>query len=136
MSALAVAAAEVGRLWTRRWQRAREAAEAKEAERRQRARALEEHTARERSWRQEQASVQHLHKAWLADVGLYEDSSGFDDGEGGHGDDEKLGQEHVDRIADAVRPRLIAPEVPRRWVLAELGDDSGVIGAAALTHTG
>lgn len=49
---------------------------------------------------------------------------------------EKLGQEHVDRIADAVRPRLIAPEVPRRWVLAELGDDSGVIGAAALTHTG
>ncbi len=48
---------------------------------------------------------------------------------------EKLGQEHVDRIADAVRPRLIAPEVPRRWVLAELGDDSGVIGAAALTFT-
>ncbi|HUG84871.1 MAG TPA: ROK family protein, partial [Euzebya sp.] len=29
---------------------------------------------------------------------------------------EKLGQDHVDRIAAAAAPRLMAPDVPRRWV--------------------
>lgn len=45
---------------------------------------------------------------------------------------EKLGQDHADRIAAAAQPRLMAPDVPRRWVVASLGDDAGVVGAAAL----
>lgn len=49
---------------------------------------------------------------------------------------EKLGQEHVDRIAEATRPRLMAPDVARRWVVASLGDDSGVVGAAELARAG
>lgn len=47
---------------------------------------------------------------------------------------EKLGQDHVDRIAEATRPRLMAPDVDRRWVVATLGDDSGVVGAAELAR--
>lgn len=43
---------------------------------------------------------------------------------------EKLGQDHVDRLEQATRPRLMAPDVERRWVVATLGDDSGVVGAA------
>ncbi len=47
---------------------------------------------------------------------------------------EKLGQEHVDRIAQATRPRLMAPDVPRQWLVATLGDDAGVVGAAELAR--
>lgn len=47
---------------------------------------------------------------------------------------EKLGQDHVDRIAEAATPRLMAPDVPRRWVVATLGDDAGVVGAAELAR--
>ena len=47
---------------------------------------------------------------------------------------EKLGQEHVDRIAEATTPRLMAPDVERRWVVATLGDDAGVVGAAELAR--
>jgi glucokinase len=47
---------------------------------------------------------------------------------------EKLGQDHVDRIADAVLPRLMAPDVPRRWLIAELGDDAGLVGAAEIAR--
>lgn len=47
---------------------------------------------------------------------------------------DKLGQAHVDRIAAAAAPHLMAPQVARRWVLAELGDDAGVVGAAALAR--
>ncbi len=47
---------------------------------------------------------------------------------------EKLGQDHVDRIAAAAQPRLMAPDVERRWVVASLGDDAGVVGAAALAR--
>jgi glucokinase len=48
---------------------------------------------------------------------------------------EKLGQAHVDRIAEATRPRLMAPDVERRWAVAVLGDDAGVVGAAELART-
>ena len=48
---------------------------------------------------------------------------------------EKLGQDHVDRIAEATLPRLMAPDVPRSWVVATLGDDSGVVGAAELARS-
>ncbi|MGI9018818.1 MAG: ROK family protein [Euzebya sp.] len=47
---------------------------------------------------------------------------------------EKLGQDHVDRIAAATMPRLLAPDVPRRWTVAALGDDAGVVGAAELAR--
>lgn len=47
---------------------------------------------------------------------------------------EKLGQDHVDRIAEATTPRLMTPDVERRWVLATLGDDAGVVGAAHLAR--
>lgn len=47
---------------------------------------------------------------------------------------EKLGQDHVDRIAEATTPRLMTPDVERRWVVATLGDDAGVVGAAQLAR--
>lgn len=47
---------------------------------------------------------------------------------------EKLGQSHADRIREAASPRLMAPDVPRRWVVASLGDDAGVVGAAELAR--
>ena len=47
---------------------------------------------------------------------------------------EKLGQEFVDRIAEAAAPWTMVTDVPRRFVLAELGDDSGVVGAAELAR--
>lgn len=50
----------------------------------------------------------------------------------GGGVAEKLGADLVDRIAAATRPYLLAPDGPRRFVVAELGDDAGVVGAAAL----
>ena len=48
---------------------------------------------------------------------------------------EKLGQSHVDRIEEVTLPRLMAPDVERRWVVASLGDDSGVVGAAELARS-
>lgn len=48
---------------------------------------------------------------------------------------EKLGQDHADRVAAATRPRLMAPDVERDWVVATLGDDAGVVGAAELARS-
>ncbi len=45
---------------------------------------------------------------------------------------EKLGQHLADRIADAAQPWMLQPHPELRFVVAALGDDSGVIGAAAL----
>ncbi|WP_370324269.1 ROK family protein [Euzebya sp.] len=53
----------------------------------------------------------------------------------GGGLTEKFGQDHVDWIAEATRPRLMAPDVERRWVVATLGDDAGVVGAAELARS-
>jgi glucokinase len=48
----------------------------------------------------------------------------------GGGVADKLGDDLLVRIAAAAEPVLLVPAAPRRWVLAELGDDSGIIGAA------
>jgi glucokinase len=53
----------------------------------------------------------------------------------GGGVTEKLGQPLVDRIAEAVRPVLLVPDSPRRFLVAELGDDAGIVGAAHLART-
>ncbi|MBA3280322.1 MAG: ROK family protein [Geodermatophilaceae bacterium] len=45
---------------------------------------------------------------------------------------EKLGQHLADRIAEAAEPWMLQPHPELRFVAAALGDDSGVIGAAAL----
>lgn len=50
----------------------------------------------------------------------------------GGGVAEKLGQPLVDRIAAAARPYLLVPDAQRTFVLAQLGDDAGAVGAAAL----
>lgn len=47
---------------------------------------------------------------------------------------EKLGQEFADRIYEAAKPWMLVPNLERRVVVAELGDDSGVIGAAELAR--
>ncbi|MGI8873471.1 MAG: ROK family protein [Egibacteraceae bacterium] len=47
---------------------------------------------------------------------------------------EKLGQPLVDRIADAARPYLLVADAERRFIVAALGDDAGVVGAAALAR--
>lgn len=52
----------------------------------------------------------------------------------GGGLTERLGQPLVDRIAAAARPCLLVPDVERRYVLAGLGDDSGIVGAAWLAR--
>ncbi|MBA2578964.1 MAG: ROK family protein [Euzebyaceae bacterium] len=51
----------------------------------------------------------------------------------GGGLTEKLGQDLADRVAAAARPYMLVPG-DRRVVVAELGDDSGVVGAAALAR--
>ncbi|MGH8909197.1 MAG: ROK family protein, partial [Egibacteraceae bacterium] len=48
---------------------------------------------------------------------------------------EKLCQSLADRLAAAARPYLLVPDAGRRFVAAALGDDSGVIGAAALARS-
>jgi glucokinase len=48
---------------------------------------------------------------------------------------EKLGSTLAERLADAMRPHLIVPEQPRRTAIAQLGDDSGVVGAAWVART-
>lgn len=45
---------------------------------------------------------------------------------------EKLGQDLADRIGAAAQPWMLQPHPELRFVAAALGDDSGVIGAAAL----
>jgi len=45
---------------------------------------------------------------------------------------EKLGQDLADDIAAATAPWTLVPNAQRTFVVAELGDDPGVIGAAAL----
>ena len=47
---------------------------------------------------------------------------------------EKLGQDLADRIADAAAPWMLRPNPDLAWVPAALGDDSGVVGAAALAR--
>lgn len=47
---------------------------------------------------------------------------------------EKLGQPFADDIAEAARPWRLVPDSPLNVVVAELGDDSGVIGAAELAR--
>lgn len=50
----------------------------------------------------------------------------------GGGMAEKLGQNLVDRIAAAARPWMLHPNPDLVFDVAQLGDDSGVVGAAAL----
>jgi glucokinase len=50
----------------------------------------------------------------------------------GGGVAEKLGQPLVDRIAAATQPYVLMPDANRSFVVAKLGDDAGVVGAAAL----
>ena len=50
----------------------------------------------------------------------------------GGGMAEKLGQPLADRLAEAAAPWLLAPSPGLRFVVAALGDDSGLVGAAAL----
>lgn len=45
---------------------------------------------------------------------------------------EKLGQDLADRIAAASMPWMLQPDPELRFVTAALGDDSGLVGAAAL----
>lgn len=45
---------------------------------------------------------------------------------------EKLGHDIADDIAAAAEPWMLVPGRDREFVVAELGDDSGIIGAAAL----
>lgn len=47
---------------------------------------------------------------------------------------EKLGQPFADRVREAAQPWMLVPEHDRRVVVAELGDDSGVVGAAELAR--
>lgn len=48
---------------------------------------------------------------------------------------EKLGHDLVDRIRMAAEGQMLAAGGERRFALAELGDDAGVIGAGALART-
>ena len=45
---------------------------------------------------------------------------------------EKLGQDLADRIAEAAAPWMLQPSPDLRFVVAELEDDAGVVGAASL----
>ena len=47
---------------------------------------------------------------------------------------EKLGQDLADRIAAAAAPWMLRPDPELRFTAAELGDDSGLVGAAALAR--
>ncbi len=47
---------------------------------------------------------------------------------------EKLGQDLADRIADAAMPRILRPNPQLRFAVSALGDDAGVVGAAALAR--
>ncbi|MET3808258.1 putative NBD/HSP70 family sugar kinase [Nakamurella sp. UYEF19] len=45
---------------------------------------------------------------------------------------EKLGSKLADRIAEAAAPWMLQPNPELKFVVSELGDDAGVVGAAAL----
>ena len=45
---------------------------------------------------------------------------------------EKLGQDLADRISAAARPWMLQPTPDLRFVVSELEDDAGVVGAASL----
>ncbi len=47
---------------------------------------------------------------------------------------EKMGSGLADRIADATSPWMLQPSPDLRFVVSELGDDAGVVGAAALAR--
>ena len=49
---------------------------------------------------------------------------------------QKLGQDLADRIAAAVRPMLLVPDLPLRVVASALGDDAAVVGCAHLARVG
>ncbi|MGH8931083.1 MAG: ROK family protein [Egibacteraceae bacterium] len=53
----------------------------------------------------------------------------------GGGLTEKLGQPLADQVATAAHPYLLVPKAERFVVAARLGDDSGVIGAAAFARS-
>lgn len=48
----------------------------------------------------------------------------------GGGIAEKLGQDLADAVAEHARPRILHDDADRAYVVAALGDDSGVVGAA------
>ncbi len=50
----------------------------------------------------------------------------------GGGFAEKLGQDLADRIAKSAQPWMLQPAPDLRFVVSELGDDAGVVGAASL----
>jgi glucokinase len=50
----------------------------------------------------------------------------------GGGIAEKLGQDLADRIAREAQPWILHPNPELRFVVAALGDDSGIVGAAAI----
>jgi glucokinase len=52
----------------------------------------------------------------------------------GGGIAEKLGEGLADRVAQATRPLTLVPRDELDVVVAKLGDDSGVVGAAALAR--
>jgi glucokinase len=47
---------------------------------------------------------------------------------------EKLGQDLADRVAEVAEPSIMVPHADLRVVVAKLGDNSGIIGAAALAR--
>ncbi len=52
----------------------------------------------------------------------------------GGGMAERLGQDLADRIAEQARPWILHPNPDLAYVVAALGDDSGVVGAASIAH--
>lgn len=48
---------------------------------------------------------------------------------------EKLGQSLADRVKEAADPWMLRPDPELSWVPAALGDDAGVVGAAALARS-
>ena len=48
---------------------------------------------------------------------------------------EKLGQDLADRIADSAAAWMLQPSPDLRFVVSELGDDAGVVGAASLARS-
>jgi len=54
----------------------------------------------------------------------------------GGGMAEKLGQDLADRISEASRPWMLHPNPELSFAVSALGDDAGVVGAAALARAG
>ena len=53
----------------------------------------------------------------------------------GGGLPEKLGQDLADRLEESARPWMLRPSPDLRFVVSALGDDAGVVGAAALARS-